>query len=311
MPSFDTIARRVVVEAHLGDSGLSPEYVFLAWLRSRYRQIIDRLQHSDINRQNTVAFATEAPQSNGTVTVIHGSPLVTGLGTGFITPNVGQYFRVNSKRNWYRIIAVASATQLTLDTPYTEENAVGIAYTIAQRYYTPPSGVRWITDVKLPQRHTLYELDQTKLNEMFPSREAHVSVPQYWSPSGWNGEQRTLEFYPFADKQYRIEIVGYTNLSEPTLASSPEGDINDRILIEGALADAMRYRAALPGLEAPQVQALLILAGAHEKQFALLLQDMMRRSSLDKPQPQLELAFGANYAGRTRDIMTAEDEVWR
>jgi hypothetical protein len=67
--------------------------------------------------------------ATGTVTIAFGGTTVTGLGTAWDQSLVGKYLRVAGDALYYAILAVNSATELVLDTPY-DAVASGAAYVI-------------------------------------------------------------------------------------------------------------------------------------------------------------------------------------
>ena len=87
---------------------------------------------------------TIADYSTGTVTATNGSPVITGLGTGFVAnylPAAGSVFNLNlwikltppsGDGQWYRISTLDSATQLTLLNNYTGGTVAGANFTIGQ-----------------------------------------------------------------------------------------------------------------------------------------------------------------------------------
>ena len=312
--TFDAIARGVIVEAALTADGITPTYILDQWLKSRYREVIDALALGDINRASDFVFTTVAAIKGSNATATQGSDRLTA--SGFSTAMTGRYVRVSNNNDWYRIKAVLNTTVLLLDTTYAEPSVSNTSYTIAQRFYSIDSAIRWIIDIKNPLRAmTLTELSQAKLDEMFPNRAWAPAVPQWWAPAGWDdlSGRRLVEIYPPSDVSYRIEVVGYEGINAPTLDSSPHKDVNDRILGVGGLADAYFYKAGkLAELNEWQAStACLRIASIHAGKFNSLVDQLTARDSRAAPQPRVRLLIqrSASY-GIYDPLITAEQEVW-
>lgn len=78
--------------------------------------------------------------TTGTVAVTNASTTVTGTGTLFSTNvSAGQYFRVDSTREWYLISSVGSAAGIVLASSYKGATASGVSYTICDAPTSIPS----------------------------------------------------------------------------------------------------------------------------------------------------------------------------
>lgn len=311
--SFDLLAKRIVVEANLEPSGISPEYVLTSWIKSRYREIIDELKFDSLNKKSDFVFAS-TPEVLGTDAVVtQSTPTISSALSNFDVSYVGRYIRFSSDNEWYRIDNVVSPTALVLDINYPNPSGTK-SFTIAQRYYNISTDIRWIFDIRIPRRsYVLSEVHIARLDDMFPTRVWAPSIPQWWAPVGWNeltGE-RTVELYPPANIAYRLEASGYSGVMEPTLDNSPHPDVNERIIVEGTLADAFRYRASLEAEDIIRVRAFLDLAASHERRYSELLEQQRKRGVIDAPQPRVALVIQRrdNY-GVYDPLITAADEIW-
>ncbi len=77
--------------------------------------------------------STNAAYTTGTISVTNGSATVTGSGTAWnLTTNTeaGEYIQLPDQK-WYRIVAVVSATSLTIEVPYYGLTASGQSYTVS------------------------------------------------------------------------------------------------------------------------------------------------------------------------------------
>jgi hypothetical protein len=319
MSTFDVIARRVMVESGLSEYGVVPEYIFNSWLMARYREIIDAIPFGQINRKiDTIVITTASISAPGTVALTQGSSAVVGSGTNFVAEMVGKYLRPGLVRGWMRITAVTDTLNLTLDAGFADTTRNESSYFIAQRYYTLDTNIRWITGVRNVSRiFPMSYVAQGILDNLYPDRVASPAVPQWVAPAGLNQTtgRRIIEIYPFADTLYRIEVAGYGNVDEPTLASSPIEDISDQILMEGTLGDAIKFKA-LKEAEKPQANAQIVqmlhnLARSHENRYYKMLDDLTRRDSVDAPQAKVRLHIQRrDHYGIFDPLTTAEEEVW-
>jgi len=80
--------------------------------------------------------------TTGTVSYTQDSRIVTGSGTNWTSAMVGRFFQAANTSYWYRIASVASATQLTLESPIIEASASGQTYEIWKKYYRVNSDIR-------------------------------------------------------------------------------------------------------------------------------------------------------------------------
>ncbi|HEC64958.1 hypothetical protein LCGC14_0568130 [marine sediment metagenome] len=54
----------------------------------------------------------------GTVSIVNGAAVVTGVGTAFAATDVGRYIRFDTDGFWYKITSFATATSITIDRNY-------------------------------------------------------------------------------------------------------------------------------------------------------------------------------------------------
>ena len=317
MATFGVTARRVIVEAKLDSvvPAVTPEFVVNAWLTSRYQTVLSQLGFGSINKQSNAVINTTEAYSDGTVAITQGSTTVIGTDTVFAAGHEGMQIVFGNSNIWYEIADVVSPTELTLDAAVVDSDNDEIGFQIAQHRYEVDSSLRWIIDLKLMGRYSLTKLSSEKADDLFPSRMWRASLPQCWWPLGWNESNgnRIIEIFPPASIPYRLEATGYLNLTEPALGTSPHPAVSERILIEGAMTDALRYRAQQQSpITLEQTQALLALARTHENDYARLLTELSNRDSADAPQRRVRLRVGSRLrqSGIYDPIMTAEDEIF-
>lgn len=315
MSTFDLIARRVIVEADLVNFGITPEFVLTSWIKSRYREVIDELAFAELNKVGDYAFVTAIAIRGTDGIVSNGSAALGSALGGFTSTLIGRVVRVGGDNEWYKITAVPNLTTLTLDTAYAGVTRTGQNYVIAKRYYNIATSVRWIFDIKNPRRaFVLSEMHPSVMDSMFSNRVWGPGFPQWWSPYGWDETtgERIVELYPPSDGTYRLEASGYSGIVEPTLVTSPHRDINERILIEGTLEDAFRFRATKEVADIVRARAFLDIAMSHGKSFERLLSSQRKRDVIDAPPVRARLMIQRRDTygrGLYDPIVTAQDEV--
>jgi len=313
MSTFDVIARRIILEADIEKHGIMPEYVLDNWLVSRYKRVLDKLPYGAITARGDAIVNTTPSYNTGTVSVSQNSQIVTGVGTTFDVSMIGMYIRFGVTRGWYQIIDSADATHLLLDNPFVDATRSGSAFYIAQRFYEMPDGIRWIIDAKnVTRAMPLTKTHRQKMDEMFPDRVATPGVPLWWCPVGWNqiNRRRQIEIYPFANTYFRLEFSGYSSVDEPQLDSAPLVDIDDRVLMEGGLADAFNFKASR-GESIEMVRAWLDVSRRHENIYNDLLDDIAKRDSSDAPQPRVRMLIQKrDVIGIVDPLINAEQEIY-
>lgn len=315
MSTFDLIARRAIVESDIEQFGITPEFVLTSWMKSRYREIIDELKFDNLNKVVDYAFVTTAQIRLTDIVALNNSNILTSAIGGLTSLLVGRYIRISNDNEWYRIIGAPTLNSITLDTSYANTSKGPIAAVIAKRYYNISSSIRWIFDIKNPRRaFTLTELNPSKMDEMFPNRVWGPGVPQWWSPYDWDEStgERIVEIYPPSDTTYRLEASGYSGIAEPTLSSSPHRDINERIIMEGALEDAFVYRATKEVADIVRARAFLDISMSHGKRYMSLLEAQRKRGQIDAPAPKVRLMIQRRDSfmnGLYDPIVTASDEI--
>ena len=82
-------------------------------------------------------FPTVAIHNTGNVDVTNGSATVSGGATSpvFTSAMVGRKFRAADENTWYRIIALVSSTEITLETPYLGDTDTDASYEIIKDEY--------------------------------------------------------------------------------------------------------------------------------------------------------------------------------
>jgi hypothetical protein len=107
------------------------------FINTTYSRLLADTRWSSLKRNG--ALRVEVPYIAGTVTVVTGSPIVTGLATSWVAAHLPRQFIVGSTVPFYDILSVDSTTQLTLTTNYAGPDGAGLAYSIETVYLPVPS----------------------------------------------------------------------------------------------------------------------------------------------------------------------------
>lgn len=117
---------------------------------------------------------TVADYTTGDVTVTNDSQTVTGNGTAFTSAMVGRWFTVTTDGYWYRISAVSSGTELTLETSFEGTGASGLDYRIGESPELPEEG------------HILLVYGTT--SEYYAGPRSDIASGEYWNNMYWTGD---------------------------------------------------------------------------------------------------------------------------
>ncbi|MDD4892388.1 MAG: hypothetical protein PHH73_00115 [Candidatus Rickettsiella isopodorum] len=86
---------------------------------------------------------------DGTIDVTQNSRNIVGSGTAWTSDMVGRYIKLSGGTSFYKIIAVSSATSITIDQSYIDDTATSQSYYIWKRFYTLPYDVDELLDMYL------------------------------------------------------------------------------------------------------------------------------------------------------------------
>ncbi len=128
--TFEQLWKRLVVHAPDIPIPLAQEFVNTAYSRA-----LGLHDWSALRARSEVFVPAE--HSAGTVDVTQGSAALVGSGTAWTADMEGRQFRV-AGQPYYTILAVTSATAITLDRPWADETATGQDYTINYVYVRVP-----------------------------------------------------------------------------------------------------------------------------------------------------------------------------
>lgn len=237
MATVEEVARHCA-----GITGTNDDLLLIAtWVNQRWKEIANSNTLRELRR--TGELNTQGVYSTGTVSVTRGSRSVSGTGTGWTNEFVGQYFRTRSV--WHRIEAVTSATQLVLQSEFSDQTVADGGYKIAQREYRLAPHIRKLSSiwVHMRLRRPLKLVSREGIDMVIPSRYSTNDVPQYVSEvePDENGLKR-VEIYPFTNS---VEMIGYVYWREPYdlgLHDRLPAFIDIEAFREGVMIDVMRHK---------------------------------------------------------------------
>jgi hypothetical protein len=213
-----------------------------SWIDERYSEILGRLPWE---RQRTESvLVTVAPYGDGAVSLSRGSPIVTGLGTGWTNDLTGRGFRVQGRSEIYEFTRL-DVDMGQLDRPY--EGPDGPAsYQVFQYLYPLPADCAMVEALSWPGAGVLDRTSHGALEISAAGRPA-VGSPELWAPymdDGSDPPQVQIELYPIPD-QVRSYPLSYfrdvSALSSGGTSANLLPWLNPGCLIEGVRASALDH----------------------------------------------------------------------
>ncbi len=152
----------------------------------------------------------------------------------------------------FTVRGVHSATELEIDMAWGNATLTNSAYQIVKMYFSIAPDLKDIVNLWDPAqgRPLMFHKTQDWLNAIDPQRSA-TGVPLAmvdWSPSEAGSMQ--YELYPHQVGPYQLPVLYYRQwpmLKNPT--DKPPWFINPSMIVDGAIADALRIRNQLVGSE--------------------------------------------------------------
>jgi hypothetical protein len=190
------------------DAETSKRQQVLIFLNNRYQQVCMgtfwRWMKSKYD------FNLNAPYSTGTVSVTQGSYDVTGLGTNFsanLTPK--NLIWVNGNDVPYHVATVTSATELTLESKYSEDTGTAITFMAAQNQYKMPKEVDELLGITINGTNKIEIVGLDDLSLMQSRGPTATGIPRYaaYARRDTDDDATYIEFWPAPDKRYQVELT--------------------------------------------------------------------------------------------------------
>lgn len=239
LDTFDEIVGKVLLHVPSASSLLARE-----WVNNAFRELAEKREWSWTRTKSQ--FLIPALHNDGTVTVTRGSSAVVGAGTNWTSAMVGRQFRTSLTAPIYTILAVDTATSLTLDENWGDSTASGSAYEIYQAYVTAPADFLSFLSVWDPTWNwQLYlSVTQEELNWVDAQR-SYRGTTYVVADLDYDGSTPPrFELWPHRTSQYFYPYIYWRRYEDLEDAGTklPRGVRGD-VLLSGALREA----AAWPG----------------------------------------------------------------
>lgn len=119
-------------------------------------------------------FQTIAPYETGTVTATDTSKTVTGASTTFTSAMVGRKIRFEDETAYYTIAAYVSATEITLDQPYSGTGGSGLEYSIFKDEYMLRADLDQQKKIRQSDNgYALFSLSASDLDDNYPANQGY------------------------------------------------------------------------------------------------------------------------------------------
>lgn len=180
----------------------------LLYMNNAYQEIVAkgdwRWMHASYD------LSVYAPYTEGTISCVNGSNTVTGVGTAFnanVTPK--GVFKVNSQNVAYRVLSVESATSLTLETKWAEDDIDDEEYEIQRISYQLPSTADLVKSVTLDNMVRrlvgLGPQDFRYRQALYPGL---TGSPDCFSlvRRDYDDDGQYIEIFPAPDRDYNLHV---------------------------------------------------------------------------------------------------------
>lgn len=281
------------------------------WVTDRYTQLCARTRFRHLRKVGEINIPAEV--STGTVTATRGSKTIIGDSAAqavWTADIVGRHIRMTT--TWYEI-ANLSEGEIRLTSDFSEDSVSAVAYKIVQRYLTLDKAVRWLGAFMHMRRRI--ELDRYSLAQLDAEDPARPSIgpgPNVYAEIGTdvNGA-RLIEVYPYSTEE---EIIHYAYWALPPTLKAGDflpPQVDEFVLREGALIDAMRYNAA-KAANAVQIEAAAYWRNEYRAQSTSWERTILNAIRADKGTDDKSFLLKAtgNSTKGLSDIQTARDEIY-
>lgn len=208
-----------------------------SWIQQAYEAILDSRPWEALRAFGVLT--TVAPYQDGAASFTNGSYTVTGNGTAWSAAMAGRKIRPREVDDYYTVMTVDSATQITLDRAYAGDSLAGAAYEIFQDEYPLDITVKSVLTLSPP-----YCDPQGPSAAIRDTLRSIVSVPAMW----WPVEDypslpvvRKVQLWPIPDAVYSIPYE-YT-LAVYGFDGSNTQDSPMAFIHTAAITDAVRAKA--------------------------------------------------------------------
>lgn len=308
MPTVEDVAAGVLAAID-SDAGL---LLAAKWTNERLRQIAGRTK---LRSQRAVTPVTvQANISTGHIAVVRGSQMVTADATAsaaWFGDLAGRHLR--GRAVWYEIEGVSGATA-RLRAPWAEDSSTELTYTIVQRVVAVAA--RWIAPVGVFQRRrwTVEAIGLAELDRVAPERPIVAGGAQCFAEIGATIDlegrpARAIEFYPPSNDTEVYTLITWGVPRDLALDESLPPELDEHVLREGVLVDAMRYKMA-QALTADKLEVAALWRNEYRAQETRWEKVMDQAFAANAAVDDVSVVLRDLGAGPRIDITTARDDVW-
>lgn len=215
------------------------------WLVKRYGQLATRTKLRHLRQVGQLSVPAQI--SSGTATATRGHRRVTLDSTAQAACSntvVGWHLRMRT--TWYEVVAYGG-TYLDLKDTYEEDTSTDGSYRLVQRWVPLDPAADYIGDnfIHPRLRRALKLRDYSVLDRLDPSRQTISGGPSVVveAPPTETGRKR-VEFYPYSTTSENYFYLYWRGVDELKPADYLPPYVKPWALIEGALIDLMRFKAA-------------------------------------------------------------------
>ena len=240
-------------EVHLYSSEVCPILLAQRWIRDRFRKVCEKSIWSF--KLGRGAFCTVDSYLtlgySGTITLTSGSATVTGSGTNFLSPLVGQQLKTGGYV--FTVLSVASTTSLTIDQTWLGDTITTQNFDVMQCYITPsanggPTDFHAFYSVIDPSLAWIIRLNyNVKELDRIDARRSATGTPRvlangvYSTSGGINAGTEVYELWPNGATSRQYMYTYERRIADLTPSDTPPPIIRSDVLVTGALADLARW----------------------------------------------------------------------
>lgn len=303
MRTVRDLAAAVALQADLANGTLDA----IRWLGEAYREWCVAIPPAHLRREAELSVAGTI--TAGTITVAQAGTAVTGNATALAAWSSaieGRFFRGHT--SWYRIARYLGASGFVLEAPFGESSLTAGGYAIVQRFVDLPLDARWVIDVRAQRMgRVLEQMSLEELNRIAPERPEIQSIPTIWCPApAAPGGYPRLEVYPYPDDAETILVSYYAVPQELDADLRLPANVEETVLMEGALVRAYQRRAAMAGT-ANQIEAAAFW-GNLEQRKRTIWRDLMTEMSMAATVARGATVIRVNRESRPKVSL---DTFWR
>jgi hypothetical protein len=224
----------------------------------------------------------------------------------------GRYIRLST--TWYFIQSYL-AGNITLGTgeTFTEDDVTDGSFHIVGRYFELAANAQWLGRfVHMRRRREVVNRAVSILDMTAPERQEVGNGPLVYAEMGRGTNDRIqIEMYPFSTDSETVHYVYWDKPTDLALTDTVPDGIPEYVLMEGALIDLFRYRAA-QAANAGRIEEAGYWRNEARAQATSWERDILEAAKADRPVD--DISFLMHHLGLAApfglDISTARREVW-